>query len=232
MACTSWKSRNCKLQNVVTHLQNRGWSVSCDFRAVVLCKGFDVKCVFLKSSLSNVKLEIMKLQLSKSIGPRWPASQSGAAVPDSSPVVSQSTINFNEISAVSGSLSGDGEEEFLPFVFLLPITSCAPFGHASHLEIQTETSRDESPKVPISPAIGTQTGLPWLVEDRGASRRRIATAGKKTARNCLKRVFIPLPVGGKGMETTDISNILAFLWLTVNGKNENKQIATTDKLFY
>ena len=58
--------------------------------------------------------------------------------------------------------------------------------------------------------------------------------GKKTVRNCLKRVSTPLPVGGKGngMESTDISNILAFLWLIANGKNENKQIATTDKLFY
>ena len=63
----------------------------------------------------------------------------------------------------------------------------------------------------------------------GLSRR-----GKKTVRNCLKRVSTPLPVGGKGngMETTDISNILAFLWVIVNGKNENKQIATTDRLFY
>ena len=89
------------LQNAVTHLQKRGWSVSCDFRAVVQCKGFDVKCMFLKSSLDNVKVEIMKPQLYKSIGLRLPSSQSGAAVPDSSPFVSQSTINFNEISAVN-----------------------------------------------------------------------------------------------------------------------------------
>ena len=48
------------LQNAVTHLQKRGSSVSYDLRAVVQCKGFDVKCMFLKSSLDNVKVEIMK----------------------------------------------------------------------------------------------------------------------------------------------------------------------------
>lgn len=58
------------LQNAVTHLQKRGWIVSCDFRAVVQCKGFDVKGMFLKSSLGNVKVEIMKPQLYQSIGLR------------------------------------------------------------------------------------------------------------------------------------------------------------------
>ena len=52
--------------------------------------------------------------------------------------------------------------------------------------------------------------------------------GEKTARNGLKRVFTPppLPVGGGGkgwgVETTDISNILAFLWREqTNSNNSN-----------
>ena len=59
------------LQNAVTHLQKRVWSVSCDYRAVLQCKeGFGVKSMLLKPSLYNVKVEIMKTQLSKSIGLR------------------------------------------------------------------------------------------------------------------------------------------------------------------
>jgi len=101
-----------------------------------------------------------------------------------------------------------------------------------------DPNRDDSGRITQSSYFSYNCHSDWpAVTGRGPGCFPAADylGGEKTARNCLKRVSTPLPVGGtgRGMETTNISNILAFLWLTVKGKNENKQIATTtDKLFY